>query len=230
MTRTSDDSFVYFARIKTLERPPVDRRSADTGVLEELIRRIEQIPRVDDASRAIGGGPTIPAVLATAVAHSRLSVPSFVAVAGALRAAVLHEPNGDIHGHGRRALQRAVGTDTRIRHSKVRAAVTKLEAAARAHSRLSEAELAREVGLHPSHLGRLFRLATGLPFGEWRRALLMQLAIRRLIDDGEQVAPIAYELGFRHPTQFSREFRQLVGLNPRKFYRLSGARGTHESV
>jgi AraC-like DNA-binding protein len=155
-------------------------------------------------------------------------VPCFLACAQALlRSHIAKEDQlADVVQFARNSLAEAAAargpTDSRVIQ-----AVTRLEASIARGVRTSEAGLAAQLGLanevaiDRAHLGRLFSRETGLGFREWRRALTMKVAVTRLGDTGEQVAAIAHGLGFEHPGQFDREFRQLFGITPGDYRRLA---------
>jgi AraC family transcriptional regulator of arabinose operon len=78
-------------------------------------------------------------------------------------------------------------------------------------------ELAKLVGVSPSHLTTLFRRATGGGVIAHHSALRMARA-RVLLDSTTQpVASIADELGFSDPFYFSRQFRRSHGMSPTQF-------------
>ena len=98
-----------------------------------------------------------------------------------------------------------------------RQAITTLETETALGHRPSEEEIARAASIHPSHLGRLIHSSTGLYFEEWRRALIMRPGLPDLAVWDEQVRQIGYRLGYEFPTQFTREFRELLGMTPTAF-------------
>lgn len=97
--------------------------------------------------------------------------------------------------------------------------IARLEAT-HAHARVREADLARELGIDAAHLGRLLRAETGLTFRQWRWALRLRGAVVPLVDSDEQIAQIAYRLGYDSPAQFDREFRRIFGVTPTGFRRV----------
>lgn len=75
-------------------------------------------------------------------------------------------------------------------------------------------ELARMVGVSPSHLSTLFRRATGGGVLAHHTALRMARA-RQLLDVTDAtVAEIAREVGYEDPFYFSRHFRRHHGMSP----------------
>jgi AraC-like DNA-binding protein len=94
-----------------------------------------------------------------------------------------------------------------------RTVLERLSASFRTHASSTEAEVARDIGIHPAHLGRILQRSTGFRFREWRSTIMVQYAIQQLTT-GEQIKSAAYNAGFGHPTQFARECRRLTGLSP----------------
>jgi AraC-like DNA-binding protein len=80
--------------------------------------------------------------------------------------------------------------------------------------------LATEMGMTPRRLSRSFIEETGQPFRFWRRAVRVREALRRLTERDARVAQVAYAVGYEHPTQLDRDFREVVGCAPRVFRRL----------
>jgi len=79
---------------------------------------------------------------------------------------------------------------------------------------VSVSELARLVGISPSHLTAMFRRATGGGVLAHHTALKMARA-RQLLDVSDlQVGEIARELGYSDPFYFSRHFRRHHGVSP----------------
>jgi AraC-like DNA-binding protein len=75
-------------------------------------------------------------------------------------------------------------------------------------------ELARLVGVSPSHLTTMFRKATGGGVLAHHTALKMARA-RQLLDVSDaSVSEIAREVGYDDPFYFSRHFRRLHGMSP----------------
>jgi transcriptional regulator GlxA family with amidase domain len=75
-------------------------------------------------------------------------------------------------------------------------------------------ELARLVGVSTSHLGALFRDATGGGVLAYHTALKMARA-RKLLDTTElQVGEIGREVGYGDPFYFSRQFSRVHGVSP----------------
>jgi AraC-like DNA-binding protein len=76
--------------------------------------------------------------------------------------------------------------------------------------------LASLTGLSPWHFLRLFRAAKGLPPHAFQTQLRIDLA-RRLLSRGEEIADVAYRLGFSDQCHFSRKFRQFTGATPGQY-------------
>ena len=76
-------------------------------------------------------------------------------------------------------------------------------------------EMARMAGLSPTHFGRAFRAATGIPPHQYLQDLRMERARRLLETTRLSVTQIALECGFEQSTSFATSFKKLVGVSPR---------------
>jgi AraC family transcriptional regulator len=80
-------------------------------------------------------------------------------------------------------------------------------------------DLAREAGVHPVHLARVFRRFHGVPPGLYRRRLRIQRACRLLGLKGLRLAEVAAHAGFSDQSHLSRELRAVLGETPARFRR-----------
>jgi AraC-like DNA-binding protein len=64
------------------------------------------------------------------------------------------------------------------------------------------------------HLSRLFTRRLGVGYRELVRELRMERATRLLTEDLLSVKEVAAQLGFAHPTEFDRQFKQSFGMTP----------------
>ncbi|QQS41025.1 MAG: AraC family transcriptional regulator [Acidobacteriota bacterium] len=84
--------------------------------------------------------------------------------------------------------------------------------------------IAEEVGVHPSHLARVFRKEFGLTIGEYVRALRLKASAEQLSDSDKPLSRIAAECGFSDQSHFCRTFKKATGLTPLEYRRSSKAR------
>jgi AraC-like DNA-binding protein/quercetin dioxygenase-like cupin family protein len=91
------------------------------------------------------------------------------------------------------------------------------------HARFLEtpctADLAREVGIHPVHLARVFRAHYRMTIGAYVRSLRLDWAARRLTESREALSDIALEAGFADQSHFTRAFKRHLGTTPHEFRR-----------
>ena len=83
-------------------------------------------------------------------------------------------------------------------------------------------QLAEAVGVHPTHLARVFRRFEGCTVGEYVRKIRIDEARRKILHSEESLVEIALEAGFADQTHFSRSFKKMTGMTPgefRKFFR-----------
>ena len=75
-------------------------------------------------------------------------------------------------------------------------------------------ELARDCGLHPSHLARAFRQARGETVGDYVRRRRVEQAEQALVCSDLPLAEIAASAGFADQAHFTRVFRAHFGVAP----------------
>ena len=83
--------------------------------------------------------------------------------------------------------------------------------------RITMDELAREAGVHPVHVSRVFRRLTGKGIGEYVHRLRVREACERMVDAEASLADISCALGFADQSHFSRTFREITGTTPAAF-------------
>jgi AraC family transcriptional regulator len=80
-------------------------------------------------------------------------------------------------------------------------------------------EIAASVGVHPSHLNRVFRAHLNQTPGEYLRRLRMDRATREVIASDLPLKAIASLAGFSDQAHFTREFRRHHGVSPMEMRR-----------
>lgn len=78
-------------------------------------------------------------------------------------------------------------------------------------------DLAREAGVHPVHLARVFRKMERRTPGEYQQHLQARAACELLRDPEWPLAAIAAECGFADQSHFTRVFRRMAGTTPARF-------------
>jgi AraC family transcriptional regulator len=86
-------------------------------------------------------------------------------------------------------------------------------------------QIANSVGVHPTHLARVFRSFLGCTPGDLLRARRLEKAAELLLSTDISIAEIALESGYSDQSQFTKAFRQLYGTPPGS-YRLLSVRHT----
>jgi len=84
----------------------------------------------------------------------------------------------------------------------------------------SLSQVAHELGLHPSHLARIFRARYGESIGEHSRRLRLEWSAHLLTSSDETLVSIAERAGFADQSHFTRAFKARFGLTPGR-YRLA---------
>jgi AraC family transcriptional regulator len=77
--------------------------------------------------------------------------------------------------------------------------------------------VAREVGVHPVHLARVFRRHHGCAVSEYLRALRLAEAGRLILRQGHTIAEAAHETGFADQAHLCRCFSSELGVSPKCF-------------
>jgi AraC family transcriptional regulator len=80
-------------------------------------------------------------------------------------------------------------------------------------------DLAREAGVHPVHLARVFRNLERRTPGEYQQHLQVRAACELLRKAEWPLAVIAAECGFADQSHFTRMFRRMTGTTPARFRR-----------
>jgi AraC family transcriptional regulator len=83
--------------------------------------------------------------------------------------------------------------------------------------RLKVRELARQAGVHPVYLARIFRRYYGCSVGEYVRLIRVQQAQQDLLDSNEPIADIALKNGFADQSHFTRSFKDVTGVTPARY-------------
>lgn len=85
-------------------------------------------------------------------------------------------------------------------------------------------ELAKVVGVHPTHLARVFRQFERCTAGDYVRKIRIENARERILSRDESLVEIALETGFADQTHFTRSFKRTTGMTPTEFRRLFKSR------
>jgi AraC-like DNA-binding protein len=81
--------------------------------------------------------------------------------------------------------------------------------------------LAREVGVHPVYLARVFRSHYGVTIGMLRRRLRAERALVRLRTENTPLAELALDLGYADQSHFCRDLKRETGWAPGRFRAVS---------
>ena len=73
--------------------------------------------------------------------------------------------------------------------------------------------------LSPAYFSRRFKQQVGMSWSDYVRTHRLHLASRRLLETGQSVAAIAYDLGFSTPSHFGELFHHRFGMTPRDYRR-----------
>lgn len=85
-------------------------------------------------------------------------------------------------------------------------------------------ELAGAVGVHPTHLARVFRQFERCTVGDYVREARINYARQRMVGSNEPLVEIALAAGFADQTHFTRSFKRVTGMTPSEFRRIFASR------
>lgn len=76
---------------------------------------------------------------------------------------------------------------------------------------------ASEMNLSSNYFGDLVKKETGKTAQEYIQSKVVDVAKERIFDQSKSVGEIAYEMGFKYPSHFTRFFKQHVGHSPNEY-------------
>ena len=85
------------------------------------------------------------------------------------------------------------------------------------NAELSLQELARELHISSTYLGRLFKAQIGVFFNDYLLKVRMEMAIQLLLEQKYQAGEIAAKVGFSNQSYFNKMFRREYGVTPMKY-------------
>jgi AraC family transcriptional regulator len=85
--------------------------------------------------------------------------------------------------------------------------------------RLTLAEVAQLIGVHPVHLARHFRRRMGCTFGEFLRRIRLSRALTELRTSNKPVAEISANTGFADQSHMTRLLQATMGITPAAYRR-----------
>ncbi len=77
------------------------------------------------------------------------------------------------------------------------------------------------VHLSTNYFGDLIKKETGKTALEYIQLKLLNKAKQKILENKESISEIAYELGFKNPTHFTRLFKQKIGMTPGEYRNLN---------
>ena len=75
--------------------------------------------------------------------------------------------------------------------------------------------LQKAVNMSRTQLHKKLKALTGLSASQFRKMVRLQEARKLLMQEDLTIAEVAYKVGYKHPSHFSRDFKGLFGLAPK---------------
>jgi AraC family transcriptional activator of pobA len=76
---------------------------------------------------------------------------------------------------------------------------------------------AEQLNLSPKYFGDLIKKETGKSAQEYIQLKTIDIAKEKIVDTGKSVSEVAYELGFKYPSHFTRFFKLQVDSTPNEY-------------
>lgn len=89
--------------------------------------------------------------------------------------------------------------------------------ATRFNEKLTVRDLTKSLGVSGSHFRYLFRKETGVTFQNFLREARLRAAAQRLLDDELSIKEIALSIGYRHVSNFNRDFSRRFNITPSRY-------------
>ena len=80
---------------------------------------------------------------------------------------------------------------------------------------------AEQLHLSPKYFGDLIKKETGKSAQEYIQLKLIDIAKEKIFDTSKTISEVAYDLGFKYPSHFTRFFKQHVGSTPNEYRMLN---------
>ncbi len=229
----------YVTEIFTYREVPVREHGYDPQPLERILALCESVSslretafrqEVDEIHSSLMANPVQPeAVLAAAnsllvdvwklVAEREGSVEDLETATGgtpSLTASLgIHGVLSRLRSYGQTAITYLKSIHSDTRNQTVRD--VKLYVTRHLTDRLQVKDIAKQLGLHPYYLGRLFKEQTGQTLTEHVHVVRVEAAKEMLIRRDSTLSDIALWVGYSDSEYFSRKFKEIVGESPRSF-------------
>jgi AraC family transcriptional regulator len=94
---------------------------------------------------------------------------------------------------------------------------------------LSLATIAQQIGISQFYFGHLFKQTMGVSPHQYLLQQRIERAKQLLLQNRPNIADIALAVGFSNQSHFTRRFKQVVGITPKRFIK-QGQNCIHEVV
>ena len=80
---------------------------------------------------------------------------------------------------------------------------------------------AEQLNLSAKYFGDVIKKETGKSAQEFIQLKLIDIAKEKIFDTSKSISEVAYDLGFKYPSHFTRMFKQHVGYSPNEYRMLN---------
>lgn len=85
------------------------------------------------------------------------------------------------------------------------------------HEKILISDLASYLSINPSYLSRLFKKETSLTIGDYIKNEKIKTAKNMLVSSKMSISEISYMLAFPNQSHFTKEFKKVTGVTPKKY-------------
>lgn len=96
--------------------------------------------------------------------------------------------------------------------------------------KISGAEIAKHLGLHPAYFSSFFHRQFGIGFVEYLNTYRINRSLPTLLRTDRSIMEIALDHGFSNHKTYASAFRRVIGMSPTEYRRVHRNDGSHVSI
>lgn len=201
---------------RPLFRPPGAGEAARP--VRALIEYLDKIDRAsgDELSNPAGmARERLLKLMVRAVADPDVSFYEFVAVAQSILTIATAEPKLNLVFRLQRTLNDGIARNHSKTDPRFGLVLQRFEGAGPRWGEIAETMVCNDLEVSPAYLRRLIGGHAGLTFPECRRAIVIRPVVLELALTDEQVAQIAFKVGYLSASQMDHDFARFMGISPK---------------